>query len=103
MGHYRVMVDDNFHYMDKDERYEHGTFATAEEALAISRGIVEESLRSLLVPGMTAAELLAQYRSFGDDPFVVAADGATDVKFSAADYAQSAAPALINTLNGSPQ
>ena len=24
MSRYKVMVDDNFHYMDEDERYQHG-------------------------------------------------------------------------------
>lgn len=25
---YKVFVDDNYHYMDKDKRYTHGEFAT---------------------------------------------------------------------------
>ena len=29
---YRVLVDDNFDYMDEDARWELGTFATADEA-----------------------------------------------------------------------
>jgi len=89
MGSYRVMVDDNFHYMDKDERAEAGTFATAEDAIAACRGIVDDSLGHLLTPGMTANDLLAQYRLFGDDPFVVPTEGAEPVKFSAWDYAEA--------------
>jgi hypothetical protein len=44
---YRVMVDDNFHYMDEDERFEHGSFPTAEEAIAACKRIVDEILRSI--------------------------------------------------------
>ena len=31
MPQYRDMVDDNFHYMDENERYEHGTYDTMDE------------------------------------------------------------------------
>ena len=31
---YVVSVDDNYHYMDESERYDHGRFATYEEAEA---------------------------------------------------------------------
>ena len=34
MSRYKVMVDDNFHHMDEDERYQHGVFLTAEEAIS---------------------------------------------------------------------
>ena len=101
MGHYRVMVDDNFHYMDEEERTEHGTFATADEALLATRGIVEASLRGLCTAQMTAADLLAQYALYGDDPFVVALDGAPAIEFSARDYAQAFAPTLISPPNRS--
>jgi hypothetical protein len=44
MSPYKVMVDDNFHYMAEDERWEYGTFATAEEALDACRRLVDEAL-----------------------------------------------------------
>ena len=31
---YAVLVDDNFHYMEEDERRLHGSFATIEEAIS---------------------------------------------------------------------
>ena len=34
---FRVVVDDNFHYMDEDERYEGATYATVEVALEAAR------------------------------------------------------------------
>jgi hypothetical protein len=87
MGGYRVMIDDNFHYMDQDERVEHGVFATAEEAMAESKRLVDDCLAHLLRAGMTTEQLLEQYYSFGEDPFVVAPAGAVAVKFSAWTYA----------------
>ena len=57
MSRYKVMVDNNFHYMDEDERYQHGVFLTAEEAIAACRRIVDEDLKTQAKPDMTATEL----------------------------------------------
>ena len=83
------MVDDNFHYQDEDERYEYGVFSTAEEAIAVCKRIVDNSLKDSYKPGITEEELYQSYTMFGDDPFVVAVD-ATDnrVEFSAWRYAR---------------
>jgi hypothetical protein len=89
MSHYKVMVDDNFHYMDEDERYQHGVFSTAEEAIAACKRIVDDDLEQAIKPGMTAAELYESYTHFGSDPFVVPLNPAEEcVKFSAWDYAK---------------
>jgi hypothetical protein len=42
---YRVFVDDNFHYMDPDERYELGSFEDCESAVAACKRIVDELRR----------------------------------------------------------
>lgn len=68
---YVVRVADNFHYMDENEHYTHGTFASWAEALAAARSIVDECLQDYIRPGMSAGELYEQYISFGDDPFIV--------------------------------
>jgi hypothetical protein len=94
MSQYKVMVDDNFHYMDEDERYELGTFATAEEAIAACRKLVDEWLSSNHKPGMTADELFAQFASFGEEPFIIAVSPAGKVDFSARDYVHERAPAI---------
>ena len=91
---YTVMVDDNFHYMDEDERWQYGTFAGADEAIAACRHLVEQSLAEFYKPGMTAGQLYAQYASFGDDPFVIASEGCESVRFSARDYAGERAEAM---------
>jgi hypothetical protein len=95
MSQYKVMVDDNFHYMEEDERWEYGTFATAAAAFAACRKVVDESLIAEFRPGITATQLYDRYTSFGDEPFIIAPPGATeDVSFSARDYARSRIEAL---------
>jgi hypothetical protein len=96
MTRYRVMVDDNFHYMDESERTELGVFDSAEAALAAGRAVVERSLRDLFKPGMSAAELFDHYKQFGDDPFIVVIDGAPGEKidFSAWSCAEARCPAV---------
>jgi hypothetical protein len=92
---YKVMSDDNFHYMEDDERSEWGTFSTAEQALDACRRLVDRSLRHQYEQGgVTAEALYDRYTDFGDDPFVVALDGAPHVKFSAWSYAKRRAAEL---------
>ena len=89
MSPYKVMVDDNYHYMDESERYEHGIFRTADEAIAACKRIVDDNLNDAFKPGMTEQELYEAYTMFGEDPFVVAVDNTDDaVRFSAWDYAR---------------
>ena len=85
---YTVLVDDNFHYQKEDERYELGRFETAAEAVAACQRRVDENLRWLHAqqPGSSPAELYDHYRSFGEDPFVVAEGERVD--FSAWNYAK---------------
>jgi hypothetical protein len=83
---YTVLVDDNFHYMDKDERYSLGAFESIDAAITACKQIVDEYLRTALKPGMTAAELLASYVFFGEDPYIDGTDANT--RFSAWNYAK---------------
>jgi hypothetical protein len=78
MPEYKVMVDDNFHYMEEDERREHGTFPTLDEAVTACRKLVDEALLDEYKPDITAAELYDRYVSFGDDPFIVAPERAAE-------------------------
>ena len=84
---YRVLVDDNFHYMDEAERYELGAFARLDAAIAAAKAIVDTYLAATYKPGMTAHDLFASYTAFGEDPFILAPDQ-TDVSFSAWEYAK---------------
>ena len=89
LARYKVLIDDNFHYMDEDHRYEHGVFGTAGEAVAACKRIVDEELTYMLKPGMTADALYQLWVMFGEDPYVMPVDP-TDarVAFSAWEYAK---------------
>jgi len=89
MPRYRVEVDDNFHYQDSDERWEKGTYETVEEALAVCREIVDQSIMEGYRTGISAEALYGHYVRFGDDPFIVGLDGMdTGILFSAWNYAK---------------
>ena len=79
---YTVMVDDNFHYMDEEHRYEIGTFASYEAAVEACKKIVDEELRDILKQGTKPEELSATWALYGSDPFIVGASR----RFSARDY-----------------
>jgi hypothetical protein len=49
VSRYKIMVDDNFHYMDDEDRYELGIFSTIEEAIAACKRIVDADLTELAV------------------------------------------------------
>jgi len=86
---YVVLVDDNYHHMDSSYRGRGGEFATAEEAVARCRQIVDEYLDDAeKIEGRDSATTLWEsYTMFGDDPFIVATDE-TPASFSAWDYAR---------------
>lgn len=84
---YTVLVDDNFHYMDEDERYTLGQFSTLEEAVVACKQIVDEFLLDNYKPKMPPEELIALYKNFGEDPFIIGS-GVTTVLFSAWTYAE---------------
>lgn len=67
--YYKVMVDDNFDFMDEDGRHCAGRFKTYEEALEVAKSIVLKSLAN--AQGSTAEEIYDHYTSFGDDPFIM--------------------------------
>jgi hypothetical protein len=93
------MVDDNFHYMDESERYQRGVFASAEEAIAACKRIVDEALSNLRLhnPGVGEQKLYELYKMFGEDPFVVPVNNSDDaVEFSAWDYARECSRALTS-------
>lgn len=68
---FSVKVDDNFHPMEESERYDAGSYATLEEAVRKCQQIMIASLREQYEKGMTAGKLMAQWATFGEDPFIV--------------------------------
>lgn len=93
---FKVVVADNFHYMDESEHYEHETFPTLELAVEASKLIVDEYLASAYKPGMSASELYDSYVSFGEDPFIVSPD-VKGVLFSAWTYARERCDVICHT------
>ncbi len=82
---YKVMVDDNYDYMDPEKRYTHGEFEALEAAIEACKRIVNEWLESSYKAGMSAEELCKSYKGFGLDPWVL---GAEKKVFSAWEYAE---------------
>ena len=83
---YKVLVDDNFHYMDESERHSYGEYETCEEAVSAAKKIVDDFLTSNYKFGMTADDLYDHYQSFGGDPFIIPSDN--NCRFSAWNYAK---------------
>lgn len=81
MVFYKVLVDDNFHFMGEDERYTAAEYATAEEAISHCKRIVDDYLHSAYKPGMSADELWRSWSGFGENPWI---SGPT--QFAAEDY-----------------
>ena len=98
---YKVLVDDNFHYMDESKRYTLGEFPSLEAAMSAARKIVDDFLLSEHKPGMTAAALFRRYTTFGEDPFIVSTgdDPADKGSFSAWVYAQQRAEELCAMID----
>jgi hypothetical protein len=98
MARYKVLVDDNFHHQDEEERWTQGVYATRDEALSVCRGLVDQFLNAEYKPGMSAETLYGQYTSFGNDPFIMVLDGDGGgddaAAFSAWDYAKTRCQAL---------
>jgi len=91
------MVDDNFHYMDEDERYQSGVFDTYVEAVNHCKQIVSQTIPELK-PGMTAEEMYEGYVSFGEDPFIVIEGTVAETlpKYSAWDYAKQLSQEIVS-------
>lgn len=90
---YTVMVADNYHYQDPEAIRQDRTYATLEEAIARCKEIVDADLGD--PPGTSARAMVAYYRMFGDDPYIVNSDAAADpVPFSAWQYAEQRAKEL---------
>lgn len=95
---FRVIVADNFNYMDPDSSYELPPFDDLESAVAACQKIVDDCLASSYEPGMTADALYASYTSFGEDPYIVS-DEIDGVPFSAWKYAREQAERLVEQKN----
>jgi hypothetical protein len=75
--------------MDIAEVTEHGLFASADEAVAACKKIVDDDLASMWRPDTTPAELYRLYLAWGTDPFAIPINpDDPSVEFSAWSYAK---------------
>jgi hypothetical protein len=93
---YQVYVDDNFHYMDEDQRYLDGSYADCQSAINRCMQIVDGFLMSAYKEGMPAEELLSKYTSFGEDPWITSKED--ECKFSAWTYAERKCKEICNAV-----
>lgn len=93
-----VLVNDNYHYHDEEERYQLGEFDTLTAAISACQRLVDEYLdeaREDPTSSISSAENLFQsYTMFGPDPFIVGAN--EHVPFSAWDYAKQRCQDIFN-------
>jgi hypothetical protein len=64
---YRVIVADNFHYMDESAQYTRVSSTRSRPRSLPARKIVDDDLDHSFKPGMTAQELYELYSLFGED------------------------------------
>ena len=85
---YQLKIYDNFNYMDESATYLHGRYGSYEEALEKAQAIVEEHIIHNYKPGMTVADMTANYTMFGEDPVIICDSPKKDNRnFSAWTYA----------------
>lgn len=82
---YRIIVDDNFHFMDESESYDSGSFSTYEEAVAKCKIIIDDFLKDAVRPGDTSEGLYSTFIMYGETPHI---DGEKLGNFSALEYAK---------------
>lgn len=95
---YTVMCASNYHYGSDDDSYRAGKFETFEEARAKCRLIVQRCHDEAFRPGMTAEDLYATYKAFGEDPYIVPRPKGK--RFSAWKYAEKLAGQMCDARLG---
>ena len=94
---FKVIIADNFHYMDESSSYTSGEFDSYEAAEAHCRNVVDTSLVEAYEDGMTAKELFESYKHFGEDPRIL--PSADEGRFSAWAYAKERCPMICGEVS----
>jgi hypothetical protein len=71
MAKFELFVDDNYHHMDEDERYLHGTYETYDEAVVAAKKIIDGFFAGTEQGKRSAEQLFSGWAQFGDNPFIV--------------------------------
>ncbi len=95
---YRLVVYDNFHYMDDDEPYEKGEYETYELALADAKLMIESFLEFNWKNGMTPDQLIDVFNDFGEEPTIIPRNNDNGEIFSARKYVKEIAESICKKL-----
>ena len=68
MVFYKVIVDENFHFMDEDESCTAAEYTSAEEAGVHCKKIIDDYLDRVHKSGMSANDLWRSWSGFGESP-----------------------------------
>jgi len=72
----------------------HGVFASAADALAAARLVIESNLSLSLTAGLSAADAFDEWRQYGDVPSIVPRAGAVPIEFDPFTFARERAREL---------
>lgn len=97
-----LRVYDNFHYGDESEAYNHGQYATYEEAITGAKAIVDEFMEWNWRENMRPNQLAALFGMFGEEPLIFPNEPGENKRFSAYDYADEAAETVCKKLQKNP-
>ena len=73
-----------------------GSFATAEEALACAKKVIDEQLRSSIERGMSAEDAVRSFSAGGEIPMIL---GKGRIYLQPFQYAEERATEIASTLN----
>ena len=93
---YKVQIDDNFHFMDEDERVFHDEFDTPTQAIVACQKIVDANIESITENETDPDKAYESYVCFGDDPWI------EGVEFSASEYAKIKIKEMLKGQNKYP-
>jgi hypothetical protein len=97
-GKYIIYVDDNFHYMDENERYTAAVFDNYQDAVKYCKDFVDKELLNMYKTGMTAEKLYDDYTDFGEDPYIRPHNDDEEY-FSAWKYAKEKSKEICKPVN----
>ena len=78
MPEYKVYVDDNYHFMNEDERYLQGTYDSLDAAVAAAKKVIDRCFEGIDPRDKTPDQLFHGWSHMGDSPFIVTDDSQQD-------------------------
>ena len=85
---YLVVVEENFRYHNRPERYVKGAYYDCETAIAVCKKMIDDFLLKIHSVRKKEDELWEYYMKWGEEPWVFEEKGEEICHFSARDYAR---------------